>query len=68
MIIGISGKAQAGKDTVCRMIVYTIWYYTHSQRLMPFGIDHYKKCMVNYNTLLYNIVYPHTCNTCFVSR
>ena len=60
MIIGISGKAQAGKDTVCRMIVYTIWYYTHSQRLMPFGIDHYKKCMVNYNTLLYNIGYQHT--------
>ena len=60
MIIGISGKAQAGKDTVCKMIVYIIWYYTYSQRLMPFGIDHYKKCMANYNTLLYNIGYQHT--------
>lgn len=41
MIIGISGKAQSGKDTVCKMIAYTIWYYNYSQRLEPFGIDHY---------------------------
>lgn len=41
MIIGISGKAQSGKDTVCKMITYTIWYYNYSQRLEPFGIDHY---------------------------
>lgn len=42
MIIGISGKAQSGKDTVSKMIAYTIWYYNYSQRLEPFGIDHYK--------------------------
>lgn len=60
MIIGISGKAQAGKDTVCKMIVYTIWYYTFSQRLKPFGIDHYKECITYYNTLLNNIGYQHT--------
>lgn len=42
MIIGISGKAQSGKDTVCKMIAYTIWYYNYSQRLEPFGIAHYK--------------------------
>ena len=41
MIIGVSGKAQSGKDTVSKMIVYTIWYYNYSQRLEPFGIDHY---------------------------
>ena len=41
MIIGISGKAQSGKDTVCKMIAYTVWYYNYSQRLEPFGIDHY---------------------------
>lgn len=60
MIIGISGKAQAGKDTVCKMIVYTIWYYTFSQRLKPFGIDHYKECVIYYDTLLHNIGYQHT--------
>ena len=60
MIIGISGKAQAGKDTVCKMIAYTIWYYTFSQRLKPFGIDHYKECITYYNTLLNNIGYQHT--------
>ena len=60
MIIGISGKAQAGKDTVCKMITYTIWYYTFSQRLKPFGIDHYKECITYYNTLLNNIGYQHT--------
>lgn len=60
MIIGISGKAQAGKDTVCKMITYTIWYYTFSQRLKPFGIDHYKECITYYDTLLNNIDYQHT--------
>jgi hypothetical protein len=60
MILGISGKAGAGKDTVCKMIVYTIWYYTFSQRLVPFGIDHYKECVTYYNTLLNNIGYQHT--------
>lgn len=45
MIIGISGKAQSGKDTVCKMIAYTVWYYNYSQRLEPFGIDHYESRM-----------------------
>lgn len=60
MIIGISGKAQAGKDTVCKMIAYTIWYYTFSQRLIPFGIDHYRKCLRNYENMLTVIGYQHT--------
>ena len=60
MILGISGKAQAGKDTVCKMIAYTIWYYTFSQRLIPFGIDHYKKCLRNYENMLTVIGYQHT--------
>ena len=41
MILGISGKAGAGKDTVCKMIVYTVWYYNCSQRLQPFSLEHY---------------------------
>ena len=41
MIIGVSGKAQSGKDTVSKMIVYTIWYYNCSQRLQPFSLEHY---------------------------
>lgn len=45
MIIGISGKAQSGKDTVCKMIAYTVWYYNYSQRLEPFGISHYESHM-----------------------
>lgn len=60
MILGISGKAGAGKDTVCKMIAYTIWYYTFSQRLIPFGIDHYKKCLRNYENMLSVIGYQHT--------
>lgn len=53
MIIGVSGKAQSGKDTVCKMILYTIWYYNHSQRLKPFGINDYSNC--TYNILLNSI-------------
>ena len=41
MIIGVSGKAQSGKDTVSKMIMYTIWYYSCSQRLQPFSLEHY---------------------------
>ena len=52
MILGISGKAGAGKDTVCKMIVYTLWYYNYSQRLSPFGIEHYNEQMLQY----YNII------------
>ena len=56
MIIGISGKAQSGKDTVCKMIAYTIWYYNYSQRLEPFGIDHYK----GYSYMIWNTDWIHT--------
>lgn len=56
MIIGISGKAQSGKDTVCKMIAYTVWYYNYSQRLEPFGIDHYK----DYTYAIWNIGWIHT--------
>ena len=52
MIIGVSGKAQSGKDTVSKMIVYTLWYYNYSQRLSPFGIEHYNEQMLQY----YNII------------
>lgn len=52
MIIGVSGKAQSGKDTVSKMIAYTIWYYNYSQRLEPFGIEHYNEQMLQY----YNII------------
>ena len=52
MILGISGKAGAGKDTVSKMIAYTIWYYNYSQRLEPFGIEHYNEQMLQY----YNII------------
>ena len=52
MIIGISGKAQSGKDTVCKMMAYTLWYYKHSQRLEPFSVEHYEKCSKNYVNLL----------------
>lgn len=51
MIIGISGKAQSGKDTVSKMIRYTIWYYNISQRLKPFGVDHYTECYNNSSIL-----------------
>ena len=52
MILGVSGKAGAGKDTVCKMIVYILWYYNYSQRLSPFGIEHYNEQMLQY----YNII------------
>lgn len=52
MIIAISGKAQAGKDTVAKMIVYTIWYYTYSQRLDSFGINHYNHRIKDFDLLL----------------
>ena len=52
MIIGISGKAQSGKDTVCKMIVYTIWYYNHSQRLQPFSLEHYNKAYEQWDDLI----------------
>lgn len=51
MIIGISGKAQSGKDTVCKMLRYTIWYYKTSQRLKSFGVDHYNECYNNNSVL-----------------
>lgn len=44
MIIGVSGKAQSGKDTVSKMIAYVVWYYKYSQRLNSFGVDDYNNC------------------------
>lgn len=55
MIIAISGKAQAGKDTVAKMIVYTIWYYTYSSQLDSFGINHYNHRIKDFNLLLNKI-------------
>lgn len=52
MIIGISGKAQSGKDTVCKMIVYTIWYYNYSQRLQPFSLEHYNNTYEKYGEVI----------------
>lgn len=36
MIIALSGKAQSGKDTVCKMIQYCIYFYTWRQNLSNF--------------------------------
>lgn len=50
MIIGISGKAQSGKDTVCKMIQYCIHYQKARElypNLQPFGIEHYEYCLRN---------------------
>ena len=60
MILGISGKAGAGKDTVCRMIVYTLWYYNYSQRLSPFGIEHYNEQVLQYYNLINRIDWYQT--------
>ena len=60
MIIGISGKAQSGKDTVCKMIAYTIWYYNYSQRLSPFGIEHYNEQVLQYYNLINRIDWYQT--------
>ena len=60
MVIGISGKAQSGKDTVCRMMVYTLWYYNYSQRLSPFGIEHYNEQVLQYYNLINRIDWYQT--------
>ena len=60
MIIGISGKAQSGKDTVCKMMVYTLWYYNYSQRLSPFGIEHYNEQVLQYYNLINRIDWYQT--------
>ena len=60
MILGISGKAGAGKDTVCKMIVYTLWYYNYSQRLLPFGIEHYNEQVLQYYNLINRIDWYQT--------
>ena len=60
MILGISGKAGAGKDTVCKMIVYTLWYYNYSQRLSPFGIEHYNEQVLQYYNLINRIDWYQT--------
>ena len=56
MILGVSGKAGAGKDTVCKMMAYTLWYYKHSQRLEPFSVEHYEKCSKNYVNLNFQFI------------
>lgn len=53
MILGISGKAGAGKDTVCKMIVYTIWYYNCSQHLQPFSLEHYNNTYEKFGDVIY---------------
>ena len=65
MIIGISGKAQSGKDTVCRMIVYTLWYYNYSQRLKPFGIEHYYNTYERFGDV---IDFTHWYKTSFANK
>ena len=52
MIIGVSGKAQSGKDTVSKMIAYTIWYYNCSQRLQPFSLEHYNNTYEKFDDVI----------------
>ena len=66
MIIGISGKAQSGKDTVCKMIVYTLWYYNYSQRLKPFGIEHYNTTYERFGDII--DFTPHWYKTSFANK
>lgn len=48
MIIGISGKAQSGKDTVCKMIQYCTYFYNFClDEDDKFGIQHYEFCQKN---------------------
>lgn len=48
MIIGISGKAQSGKDTVCKMIQYCAYFYDFCiGKDNKFGIQHYEFCQKN---------------------
>lgn len=65
MILGISGKAGAGKDTVCKMIVYTLWYYNYSQRLKPFGIEHYNNTYEKFGDV---IDFTHWYKTSFANK
>lgn len=59
MIIGVSGKAGAGKDTVCKMIAYTIWYHTSKPKFRDYGIEHYLEVIYNYEDMLKEIEYEH---------
>lgn len=55
MIIAISGKAQSGKDTICSMIQYCIWYYNEYVKYKnagfdcpgEFGVEHFEYCKGN---------------------
>lgn len=57
MIIGISGKAQSGKNTICDMISYVVWYYNDYykyKKLYPddvenFSYKHYCECLDSIN-------------------
>lgn len=66
MIIGVSGKAQSGKDTVSKMIVYTLWYYNYSQRLKPFGIEHYNNTYERFGDVI--DFTPHWYKTSFADK
>lgn len=53
MIIGLSGKAQSGKDTVYKMIVYAIHYWQYYDKMKKAGyiefkdsysLEHMEKC------------------------
>lgn len=53
MIIGLSGKAQSGKDTVYKMIVYAIHYWQYYDKMKKAGyvefkdnysLEHMKNC------------------------
>ncbi len=65
MIIGVSGKAQSGKDTVCRMIVYTLWYYNYSRHLKPFGLEHYNNTYEKFGDV---IDFTHWYKTSFANK
>lgn len=43
MIIGLSGKAQSGKDTVYKMIVYAIHYWRYYNRMKQGGFVEFKE-------------------------
>lgn len=66
MIIGVSGKAQSGKDTVSKMIVYTLWYYNYSQRLRPFSIEHYNNTYERFGDVI--DFTPHWYKTSFANK
>lgn len=73
MIIGLSGKAQSGKNTVCDMIIYTIYYHRYynvkkqkgyieynqefSTEHMQKVEQHFMKIMSDYNIFIHSFAY-----------